>query len=327
MRIQHTNADVTDILVKTTLGCSLIVILILIPFTINNFVQERPILAVGSLGIVVTCCINVWYGLQGKYNLLVNTYLVAPLGTFAVASTLYKLAMPGSYWAFLLLLSYYFVLPEKRAWVFTVLALLIVIPLAWLVLELSLFVRFSAVLLGVALFAYSSMRVIHVLYGLVKEQAVTDKLTGIYNRTLLDDSLQHAIAQSRRSTVPMSLVSFDIDNFKSINDTLGHDIGDRVLQEFADLLKKRVRSSDMVFRVGGDEFLILVYNADELHAVKVAEDFRHEMEQKGFFSERQVTISAGVSALQDDMDLIAWVKSCDEKLYRAKESGRNQVIV
>ncbi len=327
MRTRHATTDIPDFLIKTTLGCSLTMIIILIPFTINNFIQGRFVIWLASTLIITVCGINVWYGYHGKYSLRVNTYLVAPIGAFAVTYALIELSTPGSYWPFLLVLAYYFVLPEKRAWFFNVLSLTIILPAAWFVLEQSSAFRFTAVLFGVGLFAYISMRVINILYGLLKGQAVTDKLTGLYNRTLLEDALQHALSQSLRSEVPMTLISFDIDYFKSINDTLGHDTGDRVLEELGDLLKVRARSSDMIFRIGGDEFLFLVHNTDEHHGAIVAEKIRHEVEQSNLLPDRQVTISVGVCGLQVGMNVDTWVKACDEKLYRAKENGRNQVVV
>jgi diguanylate cyclase (GGDEF)-like protein len=256
----------------------------------------------------------------------VNTYLLSPAGAFTITYTMIKLGSPGSYWPVLLVLGYYFVLPERRAWFFNVLTVLIVAPSAWWVLDQSSAVRFSAALVGVSLFAYNSMREINVLHGLLKEQAVTDKLTGLFNRALLDNHLQHAIAQNRRSGVPMTLVALDIDHFKSINDTLGHDTGDVVLKGLGNLLRKRTRGSDTAYRIGGEEFLVLVHNADERQGAGVAESLRREVERTTLLPDRHVTISAGVSGLGEGMDAATWIKACDEKLYRAKQGGRNRVI-
>jgi diguanylate cyclase (GGDEF)-like protein len=251
---------------------------------------------------------------------------VTPAGALTITYTMVKLGILGSYWPFLLVFAYYFVLPEKRAWFFNVLTLLIVIPTAWNVLDQSLAVRFSASLLVTSLFAFISMREIYILYGLLKETAVTDKLTGVLNRSLLEDSLQHAIAQHQRTGVPIALIIFDVDDFKSINDTLGHHAGDTVLAQLGELLKRRIRSSDMAFRVGGEEFLLLLHNTDQDKCAEVAEKLRKEVGQIELLPDRQVTISAGVCGLQQGMDVTTWMKSCDEKLYRAKESGRNQII-
>lgn len=318
--------EIPEFLTKTSLGCSLVVIFILTPFTVNNVIQNRFVLALATFSVAVACSINVWYGIRGRYSLAVNTYIVTPAAAAAIIYTMVTLGSPGSYWPFLLTLAYYFVLPERRAWLFNVLTVLIMVPLALSVLDLPSAMRYTAVLLGVSLFAFISMREIHVLHGLLKEQAVRDKLTGLFNRSLLEDSLQQAIAQNQRTGLPKALILFDIDHFKSVNDTLGHGVGDVVLKRLGELLKKRTRSSDMVFRAGGDEFLVLVHATDGTRAAEAAENFRREVEQTVLLPDRKVTISAGVSGLDEGMDSAAWMKTCDEKLYRAKEDGRNQVV-
>ncbi|MES9971490.1 MAG: GGDEF domain-containing protein [Candidatus Thiodiazotropha sp.] len=319
--------EIPDFLIKTTLGCSLVVILILIPFTINNFIQDRIIMGLATSSVAIACLVNVWHGFHGRYSLPVNTYLVSPTGTFTITYTLFKLAGPGSYWPFLLIPAYYFVLPEKRAWIFNALTVLITIPLAWSVLDQSSAIRFSAVTIGVSLFAFISMREVNILHGLLKAQAVTDTLTGLFNRSKLESFLRRAIAQNQRSEMPMALIIFDIDHFKSINDTLGHDKGDMVLQRLGELLGQRIRSSDMAFRVGGEEFLVLLHGTDEQQGGMVAEALRKEVEEADLLPDRRVTISAGVSELQQGMEMDVWMKACDEKLYRAKEAGRNRVVV
>lgn len=318
---------IPDFLIKTTLGCSLIVVVILIPFTINNLLQERYILTLATSLIGITCLINVWYGVKGRYSLLVNAYLVAPIATISIVYTMTQLGHAGSYWPFLLVLAYYFVLPEKRAWIFNLVTVSIIVPAAWSLLEQPSAARFSAVIIGVSLFAFISMREVNILHALLKERAATDELTGLLNRNLLESSLGHAIAQSQRSGVPMSLIMLDADHFKSINDNFGHGAGDDVLKLLGSLFNSQIRSSDTAFRIGGEEFLILVYKADEKQAATIAENLRRQVENSSILPDQTVTISAGVAELQKNMSVSAWMNACDEKLYRAKQGGRNIVVV
>jgi diguanylate cyclase (GGDEF)-like protein len=170
------------------------------------------------------------------------------------------------------------------------------------------------------------MREINTLHGLLRAKATTDPLTGLFNRSLLEDSLQQAIAQNQRTGVPMALITFDIDDFKSVNDTLGHDMGDEVLRGKGELLRRHTRSSDRAFRMGGEEFLVLVHNTGEGQGAEFAEYLRRDTELIDLLSDRKVTISVGVSELQKGMDVSAWMKACDEKLYKAKEDGRYRVV-
>ncbi len=314
-------------LIKSSLGVTLVLTVILVPFSITNFMNNQISMGLATASVAIACSVNALLSYRGRYNMVFNTYLLVPLTIFLVTYTLIKLAAPGSYWPYLLVLGYYFVLPEKRALFFNILTILILTPVALTVLEPPSAVRFTAVLLGTSLFAYNSMREIYALQGRLKEQAVRDDLTGLYNRSLLEDSLQRAVTRNQRTGVPMTMLIFDIDHFKSINDTRGHHTGDLVLRGFGDLLRKSIRKSDMAFRIGGEEFLILFHNANEERSTDVAEKLRREVELTAFLPDCEVTISAGVSGLREGMDVAVWMKECDNKLYRAKEGGRNRVVV
>jgi len=327
MKKQASNQDIPDFLVKTTLGCSIVVILILIPFTINDLIQKWYLLGFLTSLVGVVCAVNVWNGLRGEYNLAINTYFVAPAGAATITASLIKLGDIGSYWPFLLVLSFYFVLPEKRARIANLIAALILVPIAWFVLQHSIAVRFSAALLGASLFAFISVGEINRLHKRLRQQAMTDSLTGLHNRSLLRASLEQAISQSRRMDMPMALIMLDVDHFKSINDSQGHFVGDAVLKSLGEFLRTHTRSSDMVFRVGGEEFLILAYNTDQSNAASIAEKLKDEIAQLPLIPEQPVTASIGVTGLNPGMDLDTWMKACDEKLYRAKEEGRNRVVV
>ncbi|MGF1524944.1 MAG: GGDEF domain-containing protein [Leptolyngbyaceae cyanobacterium] len=155
---------------------------------------------------------------------------------------------------------------------------------------------------------------------------MTDPLTGTLNRTLLQDILEQAIHQNNRADIPMTLLAFDIDDFKKINDRLGHDVGDIVLQQFANLLQNRCRKVDYVFRIGGEEFIVLLYNTGVENGQRVAEELRQRLESLKILPEWTVTVSVGVAALQSGETLQEWMKRSDDKLYHAKSSGRNRVI-
>jgi diguanylate cyclase (GGDEF)-like protein len=123
----------------------------------------------------------------------------------------------------------------------------------------------------------------------------------------------------------MSLVTIDIDHFKEVNDTRGHDAGDRVLAGIGALLRQRMRRTDKAFRTGGEEFLALLYGTDLANARRVAEELREAIAALGLLPDRHVTVSLGVAALRPGEDAAAWTKRADVNLYRAKAEGRNRV--
>ncbi|MEW8565521.1 MAG: GGDEF domain-containing protein [Candidatus Thiodiazotropha endolucinida] len=124
-----------------------------------------------------------------------------------------------------------------------------------------------------------------------------------------------------------SIVSNPVNSDPKINSLLGHEIGDHVLMQLGAFLKDFLRDSDKIFRIGGEEFLILLYNTDEANSVDIAEKIRKGIENLSLIPDRTVTVSIGVAGLSSVTDWKQWMKTCDKNLYEAKNSGRNRVAV
>jgi two-component system cell cycle response regulator len=164
------------------------------------------------------------------------------------------------------------------------------------------------------------------------EMAITDALTGLFNRRYMENHLATLIEQAAARGKPLSLLVLDIDYFKSINDSFGHDAGDDVLRDIALRIKRSISGIDLACRCGGEEFVIVMPETDMAVAAMVAERLRRRIAAKPFvISQGQrsipVTLSIGISALrgQDD-NAISLVKRADQALYRAKRDGRNRVV-
>ncbi|MFN3763999.1 MAG: PleD family two-component system response regulator [Aliihoeflea sp.] len=164
------------------------------------------------------------------------------------------------------------------------------------------------------------------------EMAVTDGLTGLHNRRYLDSHLASLAAKARSRGKPLSVLITDIDRFKSINDTHGHDVGDDILREFAMRLRHSVRGFDLACRYGGEEFVIVMPDTDPVLAEKVAERIREQIARNPFTVEEggktlEVTISVGVASLKGEPDTVTdMMKRADVALYQAKNAGRNRVV-
>ncbi len=152
-----------------------------------------------------------------------------------------------------------------------VLFALVNVPLVWHLFETDEATRFTVTFTLVSAYSAIFLHIVARQYSELQKMAITDKLTDLYNRTLLKDSLEQAIQQSKRTNTPFTLLILDVDHFKKINDELGHEIGDNVLKQLGVFLKDSLRDSDKVFRIGGEEFLILLYNTDETGSIDVAE--------------------------------------------------------
>ncbi|MER9524271.1 PleD family two-component system response regulator [Mesorhizobium sp. M0292] len=164
------------------------------------------------------------------------------------------------------------------------------------------------------------------------EMAVTDALTGLHNRRYLDSHLQTLFDRAVARRRPLSVMITDLDRFKTVNDSHGHDGGDDVLREFARRLRKNVRGIDLACRFGGEEFVVVMPDTDGTVAEKVAERIRAEIAQLPFAigpdgKAIEVTVSVGVSSVLKGADTVAaLMKRADVALYEAKSGGRNRVV-
>jgi diguanylate cyclase (GGDEF)-like protein len=161
------------------------------------------------------------------------------------------------------------------------------------------------------------------------DAATKDFLTGLYNRRYFFEKGLGKISRARRQGKPVALAMLDIDHFKSVNDTFGHDVGDEVLQVVSRLLVENARPDDLVARLGGEEFCILLEDITQPELGELFEDMREAIERKEFASlqeRKHVTSSFGV-VLAGNEDLDSLVKRADELLYDAKQTGRNKVTI
>lgn len=162
----------------------------------------------------------------------------------------------------------------------------------------------------------------------IKKLSVTDQLTGLFNRRKFIEVLEQEIIKTKRYNNVFSIIMFDIDHFKSVNDTYGHDVGDFVLKELSKIVSDRIRASDLFARWGGEEFMLLLPETDSENSFVLAEDIRHLIETHDFSPVKKLTSSFGCITCNDKSlcNLTLLTKNVDEALYEAKETGRNKVI-
>jgi diguanylate cyclase (GGDEF)-like protein len=164
----------------------------------------------------------------------------------------------------------------------------------------------------------------------LKREAIEDPLTGLYNRNYLKKIAKNFISLAKRENIPFSVAIIDIDDFKNINDTYGHQKGDEVLKALGEVIKSRVRGSDVPIRYGGEEFLILFMNAGKKEAANVLEEIKDKFSQIDFGFRRRVTFSGGVASFPEDVAVLNslddLIEIADERLYAAKRLGKNRII-
>ncbi len=189
--------------------------------------------------------------------------------------------------------------------------------------------RFSVILIWVQSFfaLFVLVLLITQMGRLHKKYISTDDLTQVCNRREIYRVLQRELSSSVRIGRPFSLILFDVDHFKRINDTHGHMAGDRVLRETAELVSRSIRSMDCLGRWGGEEFLLVLPQTDLTAATLLAERLRELLSRRSFEGVNCVTASFGVTSFRAGQELEDLLHAADRAMYRAKQNGRNQVVV
>lgn len=166
------------------------------------------------------------------------------------------------------------------------------------------------------------------LTEILKVSSTTDALTELFNRKYLDEYIEKALSQAKRNGIVYGILMIDIDWFKTVNDTYGHDVGDRAIKALSKALKTNIRESDTAFRFGGEEFLVLLYECEDAMVMQIAEKIRIAFEKMPIQSNTSATfyktLSVGASIFPKDSDSL-WkcIKFADIALYNVKDSGRN----
>jgi len=191
---------------------------------------------------------------------------------------------------------------------------------------------FFFILIGIFLGIIQALYIdrISSLYEKVRQLSITDSLTSLYNRRYFMDKLEDEIDRATRYDRNLYLLLIDIDDFKKLNDTHGHQKGDKILEDFGYKLKKSIRRPDIAARYGGEEFVILMPEADVMSAQEVAKRLCKEISEHTFIDnelcDSKLTISVGVAGFPADArDATDLIKKADAELYRAKATGKNTV--
>ena len=317
---------VPNFVIKSTKSIALISAVIIAPFVVINIYQEEYLLALGIFFLICLYSLAAYRCHQNKYSLPLSLFGIAPVITSISAFALYKIGIAASFWSFPAIFVLYFVLPLRFAAVINIVFLVVILPISFNAMAMNEFTRFYMVLIGTSVFVFMCIKEIESQQNSLTKLSNTDVLTGLNNRALLDQSLEQAIHLNRRYKTSMTLLIIDLDHFKKINDIFGHTTGDDVLKQVAILMRNNFRVPDIIFRIGGEEFLVLLNGSDTSNSEMVAERLRQSIETYKFIPNHKVTASIGVCELKAHNTAKNWMSECDERLYVAKVNGRNKVV-
>jgi diguanylate cyclase (GGDEF)-like protein len=297
----------------------------LLPFSVNAFVQGNPWLGAGILCAFLVLGIDAFAIYLKKSPPIPLILLLIPIAA-GTAVSLKVQGFFGALWAYPTVLLFTFALSRRMANVGSILLLLIISALVYHYIGLAYTIRFFVTLTLTIVLANIVLSIVLDLHRRLLDQAIVDPLTGVFNRRHMERCLSDAIERQRRKPAPVSLLVIDVDHFKRINDRFGHAKGDSVLKGIVSLVAKRSRKLDLQFRIGGEEFMLLLPDTQETAAAAVAEQLRASIAEAPLVDGRQVTVSIGVGELHPGESRDSWLKHADDALYAAKKAGRNRVI-
>jgi len=228
-------------------------------------------------------------------------------------------------WAFPAVIAIYYLMPLKLAKITTTLLVIILSIIIYPKVELISLISIFATTGLTAALSFVIFRSYHEKQHELSLLASIDALTSSGNRRALDLKLSEVIASQQRETSTICLILIDLDEFKEINDSHGHAVGDQILVTVCELITKHTRVLDTLYRFGGDEFIIMPLKMNLATARILAEKIRCLIEQHSFVNNIKLTLSIGVAEYKINDTLDSWISRADAALYKAKENGRNSV--
>jgi diguanylate cyclase len=293
-----------------------------LPFAILRYMQGAWVAAVMDTLIVAGFLAFGTYAYRTQ-RVRAASVAIALICVTGVLATVYIIGPRQIYWAFPALIGVFYLLRPREAVVLAVVTLLALIPVLLPAADsqetTTVVVTFMVTSMIALAFSLITSRQREQLLVL----ATKDPLTGAGNRRGLDAKLAEVVNSFRRTGTQSSLVLLDLDHFKKVNDLYGHAVGDQILKRVTEIINLRIRVTDSLYRIGGEEFIVALEGADLHKAAHLAEQLRTLVDANELVPDHAVTISLGVAELKDGESPNDWLHRADEALYRAKDAGRN----
>lgn len=310
---------------KIILAICGILAIVIVPFAVVRYTTGETAAAVLDTALILgigTVFTYVYF--TGKT--LVPGYIASAMFLLGTIGTIYIKGSSQVHWAYPSLVVIFYLLNPRIAFIIGSMAILAIIPAlsdAESVVHkakmlLTLFVNLICAFIFANVTNTQSLE--------LKRLMRKDPLTQVGNRGAMEQAIKTVFANYQQSAKTCSALMVDIDHFKNINDTYGHQVGDEILRKVADIIDGNVRLSESVYRYGGEEFLVLARNMEKADAQHLAERLRQKIESADFTNGIKITISIGLSELGDEHDVDAWLRQADQAMYAAKRRGRNRVV-
>lgn len=316
----------SDFHLATVVMFGAITVLGITPFAIKRFLAGQPAAGIVDLLLVATISAGATYAWRTGRTAGAATFLAVAysIGCTAIA---HLVGLSGAFWLYPVLIANFLLVRRRPALLISAAAIVGVASSQAAFPEAGHRITFVTTALVVSLFSFLFASRAAAQRLQLEAIAMRDPLTGAGNRRGLEAELRIAMAASLRTGVPLGLLVFDLDHFKQVNDSFGHEAGDEVLVQIADLVRGSTRMDDRFFRLGGEEFVLLLPGATADALRDIAEKLRSAVEREVRARGRTVTISVGAAPLHPADTPRQWLARADTAMYEAKRTGRNRTVV
>ncbi|MBX3696952.1 MAG: GGDEF domain-containing protein [Dokdonella sp.] len=298
----------------------------ILPFAAYRFLSGQNLAALIDLLIVACITLGAVHAYVSRRTRGASLFLAVTysIGCVAIA---YVAGAAGPLWTYAVLLSNFLLIERRRAALISACAIAAVAASPMALPELAHKAAFVGSSVVVSLFAFAFAWRTDLQRQQLENLATLDPLTGAGNRRAMAAQIDVAIAASARSRRPLGLITFDLDHFKQVNDRFGHEAGDHVLVQVASVVRRITRRNDRLFRLGGEEFALLIPDADASALREIAEKVRESLMREIQCGQTPITASFGGSVLGANESERQWRERADAAMYRAKREGRNRLII
>ena len=292
------------------------------PFAVLRYVNDEYLVAALDT-VVVIGLLGLGYTVYHTRRIRLASLAISVFCAVGVVASVHAIGTKQLYWAYPAVMVAFYLMKPREAIVLVLALLLLLAP------ELFRFgvalepIVFLITTLVMSAFGYAFSSVTNSQQALLARMATKDPLTGAGNRRALETKLNGIVAANGNGARPSSLAILDLDHFKAVNDAHGHAVGDQILCSVAEIVNLRIRKTDSLYRIGGEEFVVVLEDRDIDQATHLAEQLRTLVEVNELVPDHSVTISLGVAELRGEESCGDWLARADEALYHAKEAGRN----
>lgn len=297
-----------------------------LPFAVLRYMQGAWVAA-----IVDTVIILGFIGL-GVYvfrtrrvqlaSIIISCFCIA-----GVISTVYIIGPQQIFWVYPALMAVFYLVRPRIALMLALMTLAALLPKMTGNMEPQSMSTVLVTIVVMSSFAFAFSRITNRQRQQLMQLATKDPLTGAGNRRGLDVKLEDVVNNYKRNGMTTSMLLLDLDHFKKVNDIHGHAVGDQILKRVTEIVNLRIRVTDSLYRIGGEEFVVVLESQDATRAGHLAEQLRTLIQANELAPDQPVTISLGVAELAANETASGWMHRADEALYSAKRAGRNTTIV